>query len=139
MYKYEKECLTPQQAEACKVKEFKHNEYICETAGFVPLEVKFKRLDQAGMRAQIQASDFTSSDYRDMYLNPDYQIYETDEIEDMEEKFRALHDHIQEVKKRAVAREAAKAEKLTSAAAAAEVKTKQSPSVDTAEAVTSKD
>lgn len=108
MYQYEKECLTPKQAEACKTKEFKHNEYICETAGFVPLEVKFKRLEQAGMRAQIQAKDFTSSDYRQMYLNPDFQIYESDEIEDMEENFRALQAHIQEVKKAAIAREYAK-------------------------------
>lgn len=136
---YELECYDKKQLEANLVKDFKHNEYICETAGFVPLEVKFKRFEQAGIRARISSSDYTSSDYRDMYLNPDYQVYPDDEIEDVEESFRALHDHIEKVKKRASAREATKAEKLTSAAAAAEVKTKQSSSVDTEEKVTSKD
>lgn len=125
--------LTDKQIEAFKVKNLINNEYICETAGFVPLEVKFKRFEQAGIRQQLHAADYTSSDYRDMYLNPDYQVYPEDEIEDVEEKFRALQAHINEVKKSAIAREAAKAEKLSSAASAAEDKTKQSPSIDTVE------
>lgn len=96
--------LTDKQIEAFKVKKLINNEYICETAGFVPLEVKFKRFEQAGIRQQLNAADYTSSDYRDMYLNPDYQVYPDDEIEDVEAKFKALHDHIQEVKAKAKAK-----------------------------------
>lgn len=132
---YEIEKLSPKQAEEFKSPMLVHNEYICETAGFIPLEVKFKRFEQAGIRAQISASDYTSSDYRDMYLNPDYQVYPDDEIEEVEEKFRALHAHIQEVKKAAADRTAARSEasKIDSAAAAAVVETKKSPSIDTEE------
>lgn len=93
--------LTDKQIESFKVKKLINNEYICETAGFVPLEVKFKRFEQAGIRQQINASDYTSSDYRDMYLNPDYQVYPDDEIEEVEAKFIALHNHIEEVKAKA--------------------------------------
>lgn len=103
---YEIEKLSPKQVQEFKSPMSVHNEYICETAGFVPLEVKFKRFEQAGIRAQISASDYTSSDYRDMYLNPDYQVYPDDEIEEVEEKFKALHAHIQEVKKAASERAA---------------------------------
>ena len=66
---YEKECFTPKQKAAILEKDFKHNEYICETAGFIPLEVKFKRLEQAGIKSQISASDYTYCGNRLMY-NP---------------------------------------------------------------------
>ena len=101
---YEIEKLSDKQVEALANKDLKHNEYICETAGFEPLEVKFKRFEQAGLRAQFNTSEFTSSDYRDMYLDPDFQIYPGDELEDIEVKTAALHRHIQEVKERAIAR-----------------------------------
>lgn len=62
------------------------NPYVVESAGFIPLEVKFKRFEQAGIRAQFNASEFTSSDYRDMYLGPNTEIYPGDDLETIEEK-----------------------------------------------------
>lgn len=62
------------------------NPLIVETAGFVPLEVKMKRFEQAGLRAQFREQDFDSQDYRDMYLNPDVQIYPSDDLEQVQEK-----------------------------------------------------
>lgn len=101
---YEISKLSEKQVEALKPKKMKHNEYICETAGFVPLEVKFARFEQAGIRAQFNSSEFTSTDYRDMYLDPDFQIYPSDDIEDIEAKTIALRHHIEEVKARVMAK-----------------------------------
>lgn len=62
------------------------NADITETAGFVPLEVKFRQFEQNGIRAQFSESDFTSSDLREIYLSPDTQIYPGDDLIDIEEK-----------------------------------------------------
>lgn len=77
-----------------------NNPYICETAGFIPLEIKFKRFEQAGQMARLNASDFTSSDYREMYQSPDFDIYPDDDLDEIEEKMIALKKHITEVKKK---------------------------------------
>ena len=46
------------------------NEDIVETAGFIPLEVRFKQMEQAGYRAQFFESEFSSKDVSDIYHNP---------------------------------------------------------------------
>lgn len=43
------------------------NEYIIETAGFVPLSVKFKQFEQNGYIAKFNVDDFDSSDYNSLY------------------------------------------------------------------------
>lgn len=43
------------------------NEYIVETAGFVPLSVKFKQFEQNGYIAKFNVDDFDSSDYNSLY------------------------------------------------------------------------
>lgn len=45
----------------------KGNEYIVETAGFVPLSVKFKQFEQNGYIAKFNVDDFDSSDYAKLY------------------------------------------------------------------------
>lgn len=57
-----------------------------ETAGFVPLDVRFKQMEQAGYRAQFMSSDFTSGDLRAAYNIPALDYQEGDELEDMLEK-----------------------------------------------------
>lgn len=57
-----------------------------ETAGFVPLDVRFKQMEQAGYRAQFMSSDFTSGDLRAAYSIPALDYQEGDELEDMLEK-----------------------------------------------------
>ena len=41
-------------------------EDIVETAGFIPLEVRFKQMEQAGIQAQFLQSEFTSFDVQSM-------------------------------------------------------------------------
>ena len=43
------------------------NEYIVESAGFVPLSVKFKQFEQNGYIARFNVDDFDSSDYNSLY------------------------------------------------------------------------
>lgn len=76
------------------------DELIVETAGFVPLEVRFKQMELAGYRAQFQASDFTSSDLRDIYLAPDLSYSEADELEDIMEKERMRSALIEQIRQR---------------------------------------
>lgn len=75
-----------------------NNEYITETAGFIPLEVKLKQFEQNGMIAQFQAGDFTSNDYREMYLNPDFDISPEDDFEDVQEKLELQRQFIEKYK-----------------------------------------
>lgn len=79
--------------------EEKNNKYITETAGFVPLEVKLAQFEQNGLRAQFQVQDFDSNDYRDMYLNPDFNITPEDDFEDVEEKLQMQREFIDKLKK----------------------------------------
>lgn len=63
-----------------------NNPVVVETAGFVPLEIRFKQMEQAGYRAQFAADDFTSSELREIYFGPNTEIYPGDEMEVIEEK-----------------------------------------------------
>ena len=75
------------------------NEDIVETAGFIPLEVRFKQMEQAGYKAQFFQSEFTSKDVTDMYLNhPEFDINAEDDIEDALEKMQLRNAYIKSVK-----------------------------------------
>lgn len=77
------------------------NENIVETAGFIPLAVKFKQMEQAGIRAQFMASEFTSKDVSDMYLNhPEFDLTPEDDLEDAMEKIAMRQAYINQVKHR---------------------------------------
>lgn len=45
------------------------NDYVIETAGFVPLSVKFKQFEQNGYIARFNVDDFDSSDYNSLYAD----------------------------------------------------------------------
>lgn len=78
------------------------NENIVETAGYVPLAVKFKQMEQAGIRAQFFASEFDSKDVRDMYLNhPEFDLTPEDDLEEAMEKIQLRQAYINQVKEEA--------------------------------------
>lgn len=84
--KYELETIQPVFADISE-----NNEVIVEDAGFIPLDVKFKRFEQAGIAMQFQTSEFTSNDMRNLYANPDFEIYPDDEFEEVQEKLAAYN------------------------------------------------
>lgn len=93
------EFLDDKQVKALAADLSEHNDYITETAGFIPLEVKFKQFEQNGLVAQFKVGDFTSNDYRDLYLNPDFEITPEDDFEDVQEKLSARNEYFNELKK----------------------------------------
>lgn len=99
MKKYETDILDIKQIEALGANLKDGNNYITETAGFIPLEVKLKQFEQNGLIAQFQVGDFTSSDYRDIYLNPDFAISPEDDLEDIQEKIEARNIYVEQLKK----------------------------------------
>ena len=116
--KKENEILSEKQIEARCSDLSENNDYICETAGFVPLEVKFKRFELAGQAAVLNASEFTSQDIRDLYLNPDFDIYPDDDLDEVQEKMNALRKHQQEI----ISKVAARSEATRQAVSATEIK-----------------
>lgn len=62
------------------------DEVLVETAGFVPLDVRMKQMEQQGYIAQYQASDFTSDDLRAIWLDPELEILPGDDLEEIQEK-----------------------------------------------------
>lgn len=63
------------------------NSYITETAGFVPLAVKFKRFIENGMIARFNENDFTSSDWRTLYADDaELDISPSDEFDEVQTK-----------------------------------------------------
>lgn len=81
---------------------------IVETAGFVPLEVRFKQMEQAGYRARFFESEFSSKDVSDMFLNhPEFDITADDDYEDVMEKTLLRQEYINQIKKEIQARNAA--------------------------------
>lgn len=59
---------------------------LVETAGFIPLEVRLKQLEQQGYVARFSKSDFTSDDMRLIWLDPENEILPGDDIEEVQRK-----------------------------------------------------
>lgn len=97
------------------------DEDIVETAGFIPLEVRFKQMEQAGYRARFFESEFSSRDVTDMYLNhPEFDITDEDDIEDAMEKVMLRQAYIESVKEDVRKRAEIEAQKQEKAERAAE-------------------
>lgn len=73
------------------------DEHLTETAGFVPLEVRMRQMEQNGYVAQFKSSDFTSSDLRDVWLNPDFEILPSDDLEEVERKSLLRQQYMREI------------------------------------------
>lgn len=63
-----------------------YDDVITETAGFVPLEVRFQKLIENGIRLQLDAKEFDSVDMRKMYLDDEFRVEPEDELEDIQVK-----------------------------------------------------
>lgn len=59
---------------------------ICETAGFVDLETRFKRLEQSGYVANFFRDQFDTEDIREIFLGDDTTIYAEDDEDTVRKK-----------------------------------------------------
>lgn len=65
--------------------------YKVDTAGFEPLDCKIKRFILSGQIAQFSKSMFDSNDYKEMMSAvPDVVVDDSDDIEEVKAKVRAL-------------------------------------------------
>lgn len=64
------------------------NKVIVETAGFVPLDVRFKQMEQNGIVARLNEQEFSLGvdDLRQLYFGAETEITQYDELEDVQEK-----------------------------------------------------
>lgn len=88
------------------------NEKLVETAGFVPLEVRFKQMEQNGLMAQFQLGELSPEDLRQIYLSEEFEIKPDDELEDALDKVArrtALQQLLIEERKKAQTEQEAKA------------------------------
>ncbi|WP_373761537.1 MULTISPECIES: hypothetical protein [Jeotgalibaca] len=76
----------------------KGNEYIVESAGFVPLSVKFKQFEQNGYIAKFNVDDFDSSDYSKLYQD-DVLITPDDDEFDIADKIALFKERKIEILK----------------------------------------
>lgn len=74
------------------------NEQVTETAGFVPLEVRMKQMEQNGLLQQALLQELTADDLREAWLAPDFEISPEDELEDILVKDRARHEFLDQIK-----------------------------------------
>lgn len=66
---------------------------ICETAGFVDLETRFKRMEQNGYVANFFSHQFDTKDMRDIFLGDETEIY-ADDDEDTVARKLALQEKL---------------------------------------------
>lgn len=74
------------------------NEQVTETAGFVPLEVRMKQMEQAGLLQQAMLQEVTADDLREAWLSSDFEISPDDELEEVIAKDRARREFIETIK-----------------------------------------
>ena len=57
------------------------NPYIVETAGFVPLQIRFKQLQEAGYRQRLYHEQFDGTDIEAIEKNAEFDILAGDDLE----------------------------------------------------------
>lgn len=68
---------------------FEENPYIVETAGFVPLQIRFKQLQEAGYRQRLYHEQFDGTDIEVIEKNAEFDILAGDDLETVLRKQQA--------------------------------------------------
>lgn len=77
--------------------EIKYHE-VTETAGFLPLEVRLKQLEQQGYMAKFNREEFDSDEISELWTRPDFEILPTDELEDVQAKMNLRREYLIKLK-----------------------------------------
>lgn len=91
----EKLAKNPSQSWSCTQEE-EGNKVIVERSGFVPLSMRFKQMQMAGLQARIRDSQFDYQDYKDVY-NDDEVFNYSDDLEEQIEKVNLYLQKLQAV------------------------------------------
>lgn len=68
-----------------------------ETAGYLPLDVRLKQLEQQGYIAKFKAEEFDSDEISELWTRPEFEILPTDELEDIQSKLALRRAYLQDL------------------------------------------
>lgn len=77
--------------------EVKYNE-MTETAGYLPLPVRLKQLEQQGYIAKFNRQEFDSDEISELWTRPDFEILPTDELEEVQAKMNLRREYLLDIK-----------------------------------------
>ena len=87
----------------CPTVELENNDYLVETAGFVPLSVRFKQFVENGVISRLRAeqydTDLPISELENAFQMSEFDINEDDDIFTATDKINARKNYISELKK----------------------------------------
>ena len=88
---------------ACPLVELTQNDYLVETAGFVPLSVRFKQFTENGLISRLRAeqydADLPISELENAFQMSEFDVNDDDDIFTATEKINARKNYIAELKK----------------------------------------
>lgn len=87
----------------CPEIELENNDYLVETAGFVPLSVRFKQFIENGIISRLRAeqydTDLPISELENAFQMSEFDINEDDDIFTATDKINARRNYLAELKK----------------------------------------
>lgn len=88
---------------SCPTVELENNDYLVETAGFVPLSVRFKQFTENGIVSRLRAeqydTDLPISELENAFQMAEFDVNDDDDIFTATEKINARKQYIAELKK----------------------------------------
>ncbi len=88
---------------SCPTVELENNDYLVETAGFVPLSVRFKQFTENGIVSRLRAeqydTDLPISELENAFQMSEFDVNDDDDIFTATEKINARKNYIAELKK----------------------------------------
>lgn len=88
---------------SCPVVDLKDNDYLVETAGFVPLSVRFKQFIENGIISRLRAeqydTDLPVSELENAFRMSEFEINDDDDIFIATDKINARKKYIADLKK----------------------------------------
>ena len=87
----------------CPTVELENNDYLVETAGFVPLSVRFKQFTENGIVSRLRAeqydTDLPVSELENAFQMSEFDVNDDDDIFTATDKINARKNYIAELKK----------------------------------------
>lgn len=87
----------------CPLVDLKDNEYCVETAGFVPISVRFKQFTENGVISRLRAeqydTDLPISELENAFKMSEFDVSDDDDIFTATDKINARKNYIAELKK----------------------------------------
>ena len=87
----------------CPLVDLQENDYLVETAGFVPLSVRFKQFTENGIMSRLRAeqydTDLPISELENAFQMSEFDVNDDDDIFTAADKLKARKNYIAELKK----------------------------------------